>query len=147
MNTDTYKKYTFGYYEFDSPKPRLNQWFKSKKSQKVLGRQNGIHNIEKRQQEILEFSKELQDFKLSFSAISSVAQGSDSKEVLNIAQTISNNDELSNALYKERKLPINLIKQYIDTPKQFLKKNEPVIIGLSVLFKGNYQYLKEYIKG
>ena len=100
---------------------------------------------EKMQEEIFRYSRELNRFNLSFEQIASKSPEKGQNNILQVARLISNEPDLKQKLFKNLKLPLDLLAQYTDFKVEYLKKHEPAIISLTLLFHGNYQHLQNYL--
>lgn len=101
---------------------------------------------DKRKKEILEFSKDLQPFGLTFSSMTAEKprKEKDVQLALSIAKTITENKHMKEKFFLQKNIPVLEVTSNISTKKSFIVKNEAYIIGLTVLLTGEYTLLKEY---
>lgn len=101
-----------------------------------------------RKKEIVNFSKELSKFNLSFSCLTSTKPNQKEKELsLKIAKLIKNEPSVRSSFLTDKKLPIDFILQEFQVPKKFLRKHNQYLTALSLLYCGPYLKLKEYFLG
>ena len=104
---------------------------------------------EMRRVEIYEFQQTLLTFGLSFQEIieQSPKHMDARKNAMAVAQKISNSLELTEMLWSKKKLPIKELESHVEISRKTIERNRKYIIAMAIILKGDYQYLKDYIKG
>jgi RNA polymerase sigma factor len=102
-----------------------------------------------RRAEIVEFHQTLQEFGLSFQEImeQSPKHMDARKNAMTVARKISNSMELSGILWAKKKLPIKELESHVEISRKTIERNRKYIIAMAIILKGDYRYLKDYIKG
>jgi RNA polymerase sigma factor len=104
---------------------------------------------EMRRGEIVEFQHTLKEFGLSFQEIleQSPKHMDARKNAMTVALKISNSLDLSEILWAKKRLPIKELESHVDISRKTIERNRKYIIAMAIILKGDYQYLKDYIKG
>lgn len=104
---------------------------------------------EERRMEIMEFSRELSEFGISFSELAdSSPKHSDSRHVLmQIGKTLAMDEQLMSQLRVKRMLPIKALMGQVEVSRKTLERNRKYVIAISLIYSGNYPYLGDYLYG
>ncbi|GLX67611.1 RNA polymerase sigma factor SigI [Paenibacillus glycanilyticus] len=100
-----------------------------------------------RRLEIEEFSKELQQFQISFMELAECSpKHADSRQLLQrIAQTLAGQRELFAQLYVSGKLPVKELTELCGVSRKTVERNRKYIIAISLIVNGTYPYLYDYL--
>lgn len=119
-----------------------------------LNNNNSISNFElkienkNRADEIIELNKKLKEYKIDFqSLINNSPKHKDTRDnVLKLVLEICNNDEISNSILNNKRLPVKKICIYTGLNKKFVDKWRKYIIVLFIIFSNeNFLYIKSYL--
>lgn len=104
---------------------------------------------ELRRHEIVQFSRLLQEFELSFSDLveSSPKHADARKNAMQVAFEIANDSELTSWLLEKKRLPIKQLEDRVRISRKTIERNRKYIIAIALILLGDYLYLKDYIKG
>jgi RNA polymerase sigma factor len=104
---------------------------------------------QQRRDEIVQFQQILLEFGLSFDDIvqQSPKHADARKNAIEIAKTIIDNEELKQQLLDKKRLPIKQLEKLVSLSRKTIERNRKYIIAISLVFIGDYVYLREYIKG
>ncbi|WP_240620208.1 RNA polymerase sigma factor SigI [Peribacillus acanthi] len=104
---------------------------------------------QKRKDEILQYTKNLKEFDVSFSDLVECSpKHVDSRQsAIFIAKTLINDPEMLQALYEKKRLPIKQLESKVDVSRKTIERNRKYIIALAIILCGDYIYLKDYLKG
>jgi RNA polymerase sigma factor len=104
---------------------------------------------QQRRDEIVQFQQILLEFGLSFDDIvqQSPKHADARKNAIEIAKTIIDNEELKQQLLDKKRLPIKQLEKLVSLSRKTIERNRKYIIAISLVFIGDYMYLREYIKG
>ncbi|GGA73073.1 RNA polymerase sigma factor SigI [Ornithinibacillus halotolerans] len=102
-----------------------------------------------RREEILDFKKKLATYKLSIADLVEVApKHRDARETaVSIARLIHDNHELSEYVEQKKKLPIKQLSSKVEVSKKTLERNRKFILAIFIILRGDYVFLKDYLKG
>lgn len=102
-----------------------------------------------RRQEILEFQKNLADFKLTLSDLAEVSpKHRDARDsAVRIARLIREDKLLSEYVEQKKKLPIKELAKKVDVSKKTLERNRKFILAIFIILGGDYVFLNDYLKG
>ncbi|MCA1022643.1 RNA polymerase sigma factor SigI [Halobacillus litoralis] len=102
-----------------------------------------------RREEILEFQQDLKRYKLSFEELIEVSpKHRDAREsAVHVARLVYDDYDLRMQVLEKGRLPIKDLVGRVDVSKKTLERNRKFIIALVLIFKGDYIYLKDYLKG
>ncbi|MBN8237241.1 RNA polymerase sigma factor SigI [Halobacillus kuroshimensis] len=102
-----------------------------------------------RREEILEFQQELERYRLSFEELIEVSpKHRDAREsAVQVARLVYDDHDLRAQVLEKGRLPIKDLVDRVDVSKKTLERNRKFIIALVLIFKGDYIYLKDYLKG
>lgn len=104
---------------------------------------------EQRREEILQFSQILHDFGLSFQDLveNSPKHEDARKNAMTVATILVNHDELKESFLEKKRLPIKQLEDLVYVSRKTIERNRKYIMAISLILVGDYQYLKDYIKG
>ncbi|WP_226576581.1 RNA polymerase sigma factor SigI [Halobacillus litoralis] len=102
-----------------------------------------------RKEEIMEFQAELIKYKLSFEElIDSSPKHRDAREsAVQVARIVFEDVDLCHQVLEKGRLPIKDLVDRVDVSKKTLERNRKFIIALVLILKGDYVYLKDYLRG
>jgi RNA polymerase sigma factor len=103
---------------------------------------------EERRSEIVDFSRCLQEFGISFSELVDVSpKHSDSREVLfSIAALLSADHKLMQVVLSKKVLPIKELLDQVQVSRKTLERNRKFLIAVALIHSGPYPYLKDYLR-
>ena len=125
---------------------RLDEMLKSSKKRGINSK---INIAAKRQQEIVEFSKELQKYNLSFSLITShhFKNGKEKDTVTAMIKFIIQTPSAKEKLLNAKIFPKEEIQEHFQVSEKFIRKHKLYIIAMSLLLIGSYDELRDYLSG
>ncbi|ARI78177.1 RNA polymerase sigma-I factor [Halobacillus mangrovi] len=102
-----------------------------------------------RREEILEFQAHLKKYKLTFEdLIDSSPKHRDAREsAVQVARMVYEDRSLREKVITKGRLPIKDLVDRVEVSKKTLERNRKFIIALVIIFDGEYDYLKDYLKG
>ncbi|MGI8317105.1 RNA polymerase sigma-I factor [Halobacillus mangrovi] len=102
-----------------------------------------------RREEILEFQEQLKKYKLTFEdLIDSSPKHRDAREsAVQVARMVYEDSSLREKVITKGRLPIKDLIDRVEVSKKTLERNRKFIIALVLIFDGDYEYLKDYLKG
>ncbi|WP_318615846.1 RNA polymerase sigma-I factor [Sporosarcina sp. YIM B06819] len=102
-----------------------------------------------RREEIMEYTKLLKDFGLSFHELSrSSPKHTDSrKTALQIAQIIAETPDFYSYLMVNKKLPMKELESTVEVSRKTIERHRKYIISVTLLLNSHFVYIQEYIKG
>lgn len=102
---------------------------------------------EDRRMEIGEYSKELEQFGISFNELadSSPKHADSRKMLLGIAETLAQDDKLFDQLRLSGKLPVKELTDRCGVSRKTVERNRKYIIAVSFILNGTYPYLLDYL--
>ena len=102
-----------------------------------------------RRQEIMEYTKLLKNFSLSFNELSSSSpKHADSrKTAIQIAQIIAETPDFYSYLMANKKLPMKELESTVEVSRKTIERHRKYIIAVTLLLNSHFVYIKEYIKG
>ncbi|WP_077211296.1 RNA polymerase sigma factor SigI [Bacillus dakarensis] len=108
-----------------------------------------IKEAEQRREEIIQFSGILKDFGLSFNELieQSPKHADARKNAMIVAKTLVSDPELQKLLLEKKRLPIKQLEDKVEVSRKTIERNRKYIIAISLIFIGDYIFLKDYIKG
>ncbi|WP_282155115.1 RNA polymerase sigma factor SigI [Cytobacillus gottheilii] len=114
-----------------------------------LGNFKQQSDTEARREEILHYKKVLGEFGILFSELADLSpKHSDARRnAIHAAQLIAADEKMSEALIQKKKLPIKDLEKKLDVSRKTIERNRKYIIAVSLIFLGDYIYLRDYIKG
>lgn len=103
--------------------------------------------IEERKSEIVDFSRCLGEFGISFNdLVEGSPKHSDSREALfSIAGRLARNPGLMAIVLSKKMLPIKELLELVDVSRKTLERNRKFIIAVALIYCGPYPYLKHYL--
>nr|WP_243735079.1 RNA polymerase sigma factor SigI [Paenibacillus turpanensis] len=116
--------------------------------QEAVSRYEKDQTAEARRSEILDFTRCLSEFGISFEDLISVSpKHSDSRESLfQIAHTLASSAPLMRQLLGTKMLPIKELLENVEVSRKTLERNRKYIIATALIYFGPYPYLKEYLQ-
>lgn len=102
-----------------------------------------------RKQEILELSKELKQYKISFQELAEISpKHQDAREsAIFVAKQIAADQTLREYVLRKKRIPIKKLLRIVPVSKKTLERNRKYILTIFVVLTGDYMYLNEYIRG
>ncbi|MGM8214772.1 RNA polymerase sigma-I factor [Bacillaceae bacterium W0354] len=102
-----------------------------------------------RRVEIEEYSKKLQEYKLSFSELVQISpKHHDAREsAKKIAKFVYHNQEIKEYVLEKKRLPIKKILPHVDVSKKTIERNRKYILAIFILLHEEFVFLKDYVKG
>ncbi len=104
---------------------------------------------QRRREEILHFHQQLKGFDLTLQdIIDDAPKHADARQnIILIAKIIKENKELSDYLIEKKRLPIKELEKHVNFSRKTIERNRKYIIAISIIFFGEFDYLRDYIKG
>lgn len=104
---------------------------------------------ERRREEILQFQLTLREFGLTFKDLveNSPKHADARKNAMEVAKILSEHEDLKELLLEKKRLPIKQLESLVNLSRKTIERNRKYIIAVSLIFIGDYIYLKDYIKG
>jgi len=104
---------------------------------------------QQRRDEIIQFQQVLLEFGLSFQDIvqQSPKHADARRNAIEVARTIIENEELKQQLLDKKRLPIKQLEKLVSLSRKTIERNRKYIIAISLIFMGDYIYLRDYLKG
>ena len=102
-----------------------------------------------RGEELKQYNHLLKAFNLSFQELAKAApKHKDArKTAFQIAQIVAESDEFYTYLLTNKRLPLKDIEALVDVSRKTLERNRKYIIAVVLLFKSDFIYIKDYVKG
>ena len=102
-----------------------------------------------RREEINRYQKLLGKYGLSFSVLeqSSPRHEDTRKMAIQIAQIIVETPQLSEYMLIKKRLPVKELEKLVAVSRKTIERHRKYIIAIVLLLKGDFLYLKEYVKG
>jgi RNA polymerase sigma factor len=102
-----------------------------------------------RRDEILHFQNLLTEFELNFSDLveNSPKHADARKNAILAAKMLVESDELKEALFEKKRLPIKQLEQMVNVSRKTIERNRKYIIAISLILSSDYVYMKDYLKG
>ena len=102
-----------------------------------------------RREELLKYKELLAEYKLSFEELTSAApKHADSRRTaFQIAQIISESEELYASFIAKKKLPLKDIEALVGVSRKTLERHRKYMIAVILLLKSDFVYIKDYVKG
>jgi RNA polymerase sigma factor len=110
---------------------------------------NRLNEQERRREEILLFTRELNEYGLSFKElIKQSPKHYDARQnAMKVAAVLSETEELKAILIEKKQLPVKQLEKLVEVSRKTIERNRKYIIAMFIILSGNYVYLKEYLKG
>ncbi|WP_404331292.1 RNA polymerase sigma factor SigI [Mesobacillus maritimus] len=104
---------------------------------------------QQRRDEIVQFQQVLLEFGLSFDDIvqQSPKHADARKNAIEISKIIIENEDLKQQLLDKKRLPIKQLEKLVSLSRKTIERNRKYIIAISLVFMGDYMYLRDYLKG
>ena len=105
--------------------------------------------IDARREELVKYRELLAEYKLSFEELTKAApKHADSrKTAFQVAQIISESEELYGSFIQKKKLPLKDIEALVGVSRKTLERHRKYMIAVVLLLKSDFVYIKEYVKG
>ncbi|SES96315.1 RNA polymerase sigma factor [Salinibacillus kushneri] len=102
-----------------------------------------------RREEILDFQKELQEYKISFKELTKQSpKHADARQsAIQIAKIIFYEEPLRSYVIEKKRLPMKDLINYVEVSRKTLERNRKYILAMFIILSGDYIYLKDYLKG
>jgi RNA polymerase sigma factor len=103
--------------------------------------------IEERRSEIIDFSRCLGEFGISFQdLVQASPKHSDSREVLmGIGAALAQDSSLMQIVLTKKMLPIKELLEKVSVSRKTLERNRKFLIAVALIYNGPYPYLKDYL--
>ncbi|MGG3642370.1 RNA polymerase sigma factor SigI [Bacillus gobiensis] len=104
---------------------------------------------ESRKEEILHFTKELNEYGLTFKElIKQSPKHADARQnAIKVAVILNENEDLKAILTEKKQLPVKQLEKLVEVSRKTIERNRKYIIAMFIILSGNYVYLREYLKG
>lgn len=98
--------------------------------------------------DVVELEKELKKYKITFMDLSKESPShEDARDRMkNITKLLIEDVEISTYIKNKRRLPVNKILKKVDVNKKTIERNRKYIMGLFVVFSGEYKSISSYLK-
>lgn len=102
-----------------------------------------------RKEELALYSELLAQFNLSFEDLTKTSpkHADARKTAFHIAQIVAYQEEFSDYLIKNKKLPLKEIESLVDVSRKTIERHRKYIIAVVLLLNSDFTYLKDYVKG
>jgi len=102
-----------------------------------------------RKQEIIEFAKQLEQYKLTLTELAeSSPKHKDARDsAVATAKVLYADEVLREHVKRKHKLPIKELAKLVDVSKKTLERNRKFILAIFIVLDGDFIYLQEYLKG
>ncbi|UOQ46743.1 RNA polymerase sigma-I factor [Gracilibacillus caseinilyticus] len=102
-----------------------------------------------RKQEIMELSKQLRDYKISFGELTVISpKHRDAREsAVSAAKVLVDDDSLKEYVLRKKRVPIKKLLKVVPVSKKTLERNRKYILTVFIILTGDYVYLREYLEG
>ena len=99
------------------------------------------------QDEIVAYTQLLAEYQISFSDLTNVCpkNAEKRKDVIKIAKLISKHHHLANFVTEKKQLPMKELQKFVACSQKTITKYKKYIIALSLIYVGDFTYMKEYI--
>ncbi|WP_245415697.1 RNA polymerase sigma-I factor [Alteribacter populi] len=103
---------------------------------------------EYRREEILHLKEVLKSFKITLSDVAQQCpKHQDAREnMVGIAKTVVEHEQLREKLMSKKRLPIKELTNHIRMSRKTIERNRKYIIAVAVVLMEDYRYLKDYLK-
>ncbi|WP_280768794.1 RNA polymerase sigma-I factor [Salipaludibacillus daqingensis] len=103
---------------------------------------------EYRKEEIHHFQERLSLFEIQLSEIAAQCpKHTDARvNMVKIAKTIIEHEDLLKILMQKKRLPVKQLMEYITMSRKTIERNRKYIIALVIVLLEDYQYLKDYLR-
>jgi len=111
-------------------------------------REEQSHNCKSHMQnEIVAYKQLLDEYKISFCDLTNECpkNADNRQEAINIAKLISNHHHLATFVKEKKQLPIMELQKFVTCSQKTITKYKKYIIALSLIYAGNFTYMKDYI--
>ncbi len=100
-----------------------------------------------RKEEILQFSKRLSEFGISFQELVSVSPKHEDARIraMEAAKIIASDPEMLNHLITKKELPLKKLESNVGISRKTLERQRKYIIALTLVFISDFEYLKQYL--
>ena len=112
---------------------------------KYAQEQDWIHLKE----ELSDYKESLGKYKLTLAELTKTApKHRDAREsAVYTARILYNDPALRTYVYRKKKLPIKDLLKKVNVSKKTLERNRKFILAVFVVFDGDYEYIRDYLKG
>ncbi|UCZ54846.1 RNA polymerase sigma-I factor [Bacillus shivajii] len=103
---------------------------------------------EYRREEIIHLQENLSQYGITLAEVSEQSpKHKDAREnMLEIAKTVINDDNLRETLIEKKRLPMKQLMNEITMSRKTIERNRKYIITLTIILMEDYRYLKDYLK-
>lgn len=117
-------------------------------AKKSIAEYNQMNQSDERKQEIIEYTKVLNDYGISFSELVQISPKHEDarRRSMEVAKIIAVNADLMNHLKFKKGLPLKQILEKVDISRKTLERQRKYIIAIVMILDNNFPYLKEYIQ-
>ncbi|HWI55348.1 MAG TPA: RNA polymerase sigma factor SigI, partial [Desulfobacteria bacterium] len=119
-------------------------YLESKQSIEVYQEKNAIAE---RKEEILQFTKKLSDFGISFQELVSISPKHEDARIraMEVAKIIASDADMSNHLITKKELPLKQLEANVGISRKTLERQRKYIIAITLVFISDFEYLKQYL--
>lgn len=105
--------------------------------------------VEDRSAEIVEFSKNLLEFGITFTDLTECSpKHVDSRLLLmGIGRKLASDEQLMDILISKKMMPIKELLEQLDVSRKTLERNRKYVIAVALIYAGSYPYLRDYLHG
>jgi RNA polymerase sigma factor len=102
-----------------------------------------------RREEIIHFQNLLTEYELNFSDLveNSPKHADARKNAILAAKMLVESEELKEALFEKKRLPIKQLEQLVNVSRKTIERNRKYIIAIALILSSDYVYMKDYLKG
>lgn len=106
------------------------------------------NDVNARRDEIVHFSSELNDMGISFSELVEISPKHEDARLraMEIASIVASDPMLLQYMKQKKSLPAKKIEKMCDCSAKTVERQRKYIIAVVLIIKGDYHYLKEYLK-
>lgn len=102
---------------------------------------------EERKHEIAELTASLKEYGITFlDLVENSPKHTDSRQMFfRIGRLLAEDVKISSILIHKKTLPIKELLEQVQVSRKTLERNRKYIIAISIIFRGNYPYLRDYL--
>ena len=100
-----------------------------------------------RKEEIILFTKKLQEFGISFQELVSISPKHEDARIraMEVAGIIADDREMAAHLVNKKEIPLKQLEQKVDISRKTLERQRKYIIAITLILINDFEYLKGYI--
>ncbi|EDL65107.1 RNA polymerase sigma-I factor [Bacillus sp. SG-1] len=102
-----------------------------------------------RKEEILAFTRKLKEYSLRFDdLVKNSPKHEDARQnAISIAELVVSTPSLLEYLQEKKRLPVKQLEKEVGFSRKTIERNRKYIIAITIIMMGDFNYLKDYLKG